>query len=322
MTGVLRAKVGGNWVDIVGGSPNAANPYNALGMIAYAYSTAAQVGIPVTQTLIQGLQVTFTPVVGRRYKTTMSVMVLAHAGATAQIPVAQITDATGVARQQRNTSAIAGDSYVHLFCEVFETFSTTAPVTRQGRASISSGTMDTIVDPALYPNFISVEDAGPVGINGLGPLPANSVIEASWVPVMTTSIAAGTFGNSTVDAKYQRIGQWCSWELFIAFGTTWSGGTGQMSFSAPFPTAQQTLFTSKLYIPSVGWDMPGVGYITASTMQPLFPPNLTSTAVQGLRNADGTSTPGTGIPQAPGVFPMAQPGSLLMSGRYRIAPGS
>jgi len=166
------------WVDSDAPSPSSATDMrwnSAWGVLGYSNSTAAQTGVGATATVIQGLQVTFTPVVGRRYKTTVSLMVLAHAGGTAATPVTQITDTAGFGYQQRNTVTPAGDSYQHLFCEVIETFASTTPVTRQCRISIGAGSMETVVNATGFPNFISVEDVGPVSQNGAGPAQPASV---------------------------------------------------------------------------------------------------------------------------------------------------
>jgi hypothetical protein len=152
---------------------------------------------------------------------------------------------------------------------------------------------------------------------------APTSVEGTWVPTISSlGTSQPAYGNSVVTANYQRIGMWVDFEYYVAFGSTWNGGTGQIGIAAPFPNAGQPTIYCKLYMPSMPWDFPGSGYIAGSIIRPLFPPNNTNGNLGGLSNANNTAANGTGNPLTPGLYPMATPGSLLINGKYRIAPGS
>lgn len=152
---------------------------------------------------------------------------------------------------------------------------------------------------------------------------APTSIEGTWTPTISSlGTAQPSYGNSDVRAYYQRIGMWVDLEYYIAFGSTWNGGNGQIGIVAPFPNASQPTIYCKLFIPGCGWDLAGSGYIANNIIRPLFCASPTNSNLGGLSNANSSSTSGTGNPLAPGVYPMASPGSLILNAKYRIAPGS
>jgi len=201
MSGVLKAKVGGQWVPIIGSgmSGEVARWNSAWGVVVQAVQTAAQNGMGATATDITGLTVTFVPVVGRRYKTTLSFMGLQNVGNSVTVPV--IADGANVVKQQRNDTINSG-CYFHANLSVVETFATATAVVRKGRYSTTLGNTDLIVDSTLFPNFIVVEDVGPVTPSAVAPPNPTP----AWIPLTFT----GTWGNADTTnyntAAYRSIG--------------------------------------------------------------------------------------------------------------------
>ena len=197
MSGVLKAKVGGQWVPIIGSgmSGEVARWNSAWGVVVQAVQTAAQNGMGATATDITGLTVTFVPVVGRRYKTTLSFMGLQNVGNSVTVPV--IADGANVVKQQRNDTINSG-CYFHANLSVVETFATATAVVRKGRYSTTLGNTDLIVDSTLFPNFIVVEDVGPVTPSAVAPpnpTPAwtNATLQNSWVNVSSSTFTSARY---------------------------------------------------------------------------------------------------------------------------------
>ncbi len=190
MTGILRARVNGAWVDVTsatGGTgtdevwigtddPIVANPTielwydsdddpaatdranfwnSAWGVVAYSYATGGDPGFTAVSD-IPGCSVTFNPVVGRRYRTIGTAM---FGQTTTSICELAITDGANTMLQQHGAAANAYHNYAVQFVE---SFSTTTAVTRKLRADPGgSGTL-TVVNSFSRTAWIVVEDIGPV----------------------------------------------------------------------------------------------------------------------------------------------------------------
>lgn len=204
MTGVLKAKVGGVWVPIVGSGMSAetARWNSAWGIVAYGPVTAAQTGIAASNVDITGASVTFTPVAGRRYKTTFSVMVLSTiaAGNVAHV-VPQIVDSTLTVIQQRNCTYTSGGLYSHAYLEVIESGLPAVATLRKARLSITSGTVDTVIG-GNYPAFLCVEDVGPAIYN---PAPTPPQTPGAWTNLTLLNGWVNAGGIHPV-AQYRLLG--------------------------------------------------------------------------------------------------------------------
>lgn len=159
---------------------NPARWNSAWGTVATARKANDQLGIASgTQIDITGLSVTFTPVVGRRYRTVLSILTNLNAFANAATLVPRITDASNVTVQQRNVSAPINTSCwqpVHM--ELEETFASTVVVTRKARIGIDVGagaTADIYGGGTTFPAFITVDDVGPVSLASQPPAQPASV---------------------------------------------------------------------------------------------------------------------------------------------------
>ena len=131
----LKARIGGTWVPVGGGStadevwigtntptdsttelwydtdePNLYEPdtsrwNSAWGVVGRAVNTAGMTGIGATPTDVTGLTVTFTPVAGRQYRTVISWLAVTNVSGTV-VPL--ITDGANTTFMQRNYTVQGG----------------------------------------------------------------------------------------------------------------------------------------------------------------------------------------------------------------------
>lgn len=135
----------------------APHPATAWGEVAYAQATTTQSGIGATVTNLTSLTVTFTALAGRKYKTTGYLPFISQNTATGAQDL-YITDGSNNLKQRATNKLLAA-----IFAPVtiiLREVPGAGSVTRKLRLSTSSGTVDSLADPA-YPAFILVEDIGP-----------------------------------------------------------------------------------------------------------------------------------------------------------------
>jgi len=170
IAGVLKAKVGGQWVPIVGSgmSAEAARWNSAWGVVAEAAAVTDQGGIVGTFITLNSLSVTFVPVVGRRY--IYRVKVELQSTVAGDVPVLSLTNEAN-ASFDRHTGRLGGTATeTWAWTSMTEAFSTTASVTRRLGLSRAIGT-GTLTATADYnrPNKLIVEDVGPITPSAVAP---------------------------------------------------------------------------------------------------------------------------------------------------------
>ncbi len=240
-----------------------------------------------------------------------------------QIVVPRILDGAGTTLQQRNQTMFDLGTYFPIHVEHIDENLPAVATIRKASWSADRGYVS-FVTGDYFPAYITVEDIGPVTMSSPPPeLPPTMVTEGTWPVIMSsTGTNQPVFGNSVVNAYYQRIGQWCSVEISVQFGSSYVGSAGgQDQFDLPFPAAGQPTFACKLWMPLVGWDMAGSGYIVGRLLRPLFGSTPTDSDLAGLHNADATAMNGTGNPRTPGYYTMHEGGSILITARYLIQAG-
>jgi len=197
-SGVLKAKVGGQWVPIIGSgmSAESARWNSAWGIIAYAQKTADQGGFGGTILDISGLIATFTPVVGRRYVTTASWMFQTNSSSPTTV-VALLRDGANAILQQRNMVFAAGAWASHAYIQVVETGLAAVSATRRASWQTTVGTVDVFAN-ATYPAFIEVRDVGPVTPSAVAPpnpTPAwiTPTLLNGWVNVSSSTFTSARY---------------------------------------------------------------------------------------------------------------------------------
>ena len=176
------------WVDTddVGlTDPNTARWNSAWGIVGYAQIIANQT--ISTAGDVAGLSVTFTPVVGRRYKTTISMLIVA--GNTAGIIVPRIFDGTSGNIQQRNYT-VGINGYFDASTELIESGLAAVLTVRKANLDLATTTAQVLASPVI-PSFFSVEDIGPASLAAPPPTPPSV-----WVPLPLAS------GWSTVSTDW------------------------------------------------------------------------------------------------------------------------
>jgi hypothetical protein len=147
-----------------------------------------------------------------------------------------------------------------------------------------------------------------------------------WIAYQTTwaaSISPPSIGNGILRSFYRRSGSSCEVSIFLTFGSTSSGGTGNITFSLPFQSAmpvEEAFGFAKIYTAFdgtnfVGWGLIAPGGAVVFVMMPI---NATDNRTAFMRNADATSLPNTGVPQIAGHYPLENGGNLHIRGSYRV----
>lgn len=128
--------------------------YTAWGTVGYAAQTSTQTGF-TTETDISGVSVTFTPVSGRRYRSTLRVPV-ADCAAVSTLAGLIYNGATRVGQGNQSIAAGAGTNHTVQAIHTGLSGSTTL----KGRF-ISTGGSATLTATADIPIWLLVEDIGP-----------------------------------------------------------------------------------------------------------------------------------------------------------------
>jgi hypothetical protein len=216
MSGVLKAKVGGVWVPIVGSGMTAevARWNSAWGVVAQASATSSQMGFGNTITNVTGLAVAFTPVAGRTYRTTATLEVYVTSGAGTLVSCF-ILDGPGNGMGQRDFSTTAVNQYVPLHAEILDVGLATTLTYRKVALQAVAGAMQT-VSSMMQAGRIMVEDVGPTIYNPAPP-PVNT--PTAWVaPALLNGWTQQGGGYTKIG--YRKIG-----DIVYLRGNVASGGT-------------------------------------------------------------------------------------------------
>ena len=162
-----------------------------------------------------------------------------------------------------------------------------------------------------------IRDIGPV----VGSIPAvgsPTTAWQSWTPTWTCDNTPPSVGNGTMIARYVQIGKVVTVQMFLSFGSTTSGGTGNWHFTLP--------------VQCVGWEQQlvvkgytnagnfvGSGHAQGGSVTPYLPVSSSSCSMLVVRNTDATAAHGTGIPVAPGNYTFTTSGNLVIFGTYEAA---
>lgn len=176
------------------------------------------------------------------------------------------------------------------------------------------------VEAALLSGGVAAPGAGDVlAVSG-----RVSTIEGAWTaynPNWTCSGLAPAVGNGTLSGRYRKVGRTVDLDVFLLFGSTTTGGTGNWSFTLPFATSadREHPFSIKLWCGSGNYV--GAAYTPAgqSVVTPMAPLSATSSVLDIVRNANTSNTAGTGIPLVSGAYSFAANHNLSIYGRYEAA---
>ncbi|HET9667277.1 MAG TPA: hypothetical protein VFP09_10990, partial [Desertimonas sp.] len=244
----LKARIGGEWVDVGGaggpeevfvGDAEPALTYDlwvdtdepvamtddlrwnaAWGMIAFAHTSA--VGTQTISTIalvdVTGLSVTWTPVVGRRYRTTVTLLAR-KITATGDISVV-VADAANT-NLGGSVMTLGINGYGPTTLQIVDVPATAAPLTR--KVQVHPGSASAVITPVTgYYSMIVVEDIGPASafVPAPDPTPAwtNVTFTGTWV----------NFGGLTQATQYRKIGD----QVYVR-GFVKSGTIGTSAFTLP-----------------------------------------------------------------------------------------
>jgi len=242
----LKARIGGTWVDVGGGGagadevwvgpntptdaanelwvdtddPNMTDPdtarwNSAWGIVGYATNTTGQTVSPGAEVDVTGLSVTFVPVVGRRYRTTISWLASASA---AMVLTGLVSDGANAIVMQRNYTLQAA-AFLHPDVSVVESGLVAVPTVRKARALLSNtaSTLGVVASPT-YPAFISVEDVGPVS-------PATAPAAPASVWTNLTLINGWTWiGGGWAIPSYRKVGDVVEVQGLVIRGSAMTSG--------------------------------------------------------------------------------------------------
>lgn len=223
MAGVLKAKVGGQWVPIVGSGMTAevARWNSAWGVVATA-STQTQQSI-TTVVDLNGLSVTLTPPTGRMLLVTLSVVMQCDT-VNKRMDV-MITDAPNTVYMLRSASSstVSGDETIVVQAYVP---ATGVAMTFKGRAQVGSGTMTMTGGRG---SFIAVEDVGPVIYNAA---PAPIGTPTAWT-APTFQNGWTNYGSGFQTAAYRQVGDIVSLRGIVAKPSALSNNSSSMVCTLP-----------------------------------------------------------------------------------------
>ena len=160
---------------------------SAWGAVGYALITADQTISAAGD--VAGLSITFTPVAGRRYKTTISMLIVS--GNTAGIIVARILNGDGYVVQQRNYT-VGINYYFDASCELVESDLPAVPTVRKANLDLATTTAQ-ILASEFIPAFILVEDIGPVALSVPPPTQPDDTLNRTRWNTSWGIVATGTF---------------------------------------------------------------------------------------------------------------------------------
>ncbi|MFC5187139.1 hypothetical protein [Actinomadura harenae] len=113
-----------------------------------------------------------------------------------------------------------------------------------------------------------------------------------YSPVLTAATTNPTLGaGSALAGSYYKLGRSCDFELQLTVGSGWAGGTGQYSFSLPFPAAasgRAQFVSCKLFDSTAGGSQHwlGIGSIASggTTASLLVPIGTADGSLRGVSN--------------------------------------
>lgn len=152
----------------------------------------------------------------------------------------------------------------------------------------------------------------------------------TWTPTMhnssSSAVAVGSGGSQI--GRYRLTGKTCSFQATWTFaGPDVNGRTGQLVFDLPPSAAGANIGglgqtgPCSLFVPATSenylgfWTIPAGG----TTAQPHFPKDRATAAMSFFQNSDTTGGSGTGVPNIPGAWPLANGGQMTASGSYQTA---
>lgn len=144
----------------------------------------------------------------------------------------------------------------------------------------------------------------------------------TYTPTWTAVNTAPGIGNGVLTGRYLLIGRTCLLWIYIQFGSTTSGGTGEWAFSLPFAASGNE---SAQVIPSkcttgAGGFVGAAEILTGSqgVVMPNMPQSASNASVARVRNADSSGAAGTGVPLLSGGYAFTNGMWLLVEGIYEV----
>lgn len=176
-----------------------------------------------------------------------------------------------------------------------------------------------------WPNLTPDPADGPAAFRALA-----DAIQEDWTDDTITAYTPGwtSAGGSAANLVdrigwYRREGAWCDVGVYLSFGPSTNGGTGQLTVTLPFPGATLTeqLLLAKLWVPSMTYDFAGVGVITSGSASVVtrFPTSASDARTLPWQSTNGAGTAGTGVPAAPSQATIQNGGNFSLHGRYKVA---
>ena len=195
MTGVLRAKVGGNWVDVIGGAPQQPDWYNALGVRVIA-PHIGNVTIPASNVAYVTGRLNFTTVIGRRYR------IHWHCRAIGITTTGDTALAFNLFDGSTNTNLIGDWHNSRLNYDNVDLF-TLLDGDGLAHSWAIQATTDTHTAITVFDDSgpFYIEDVGPN--TAIGPAAPLTVPPPVWTPL---TLASGWTARSTAPPQYRLIG--------------------------------------------------------------------------------------------------------------------
>lgn len=150
---------------------------------------------------------------------------------------------------------------------------------------------------------------------------------ATYTPVWACAGAAPSLGNGVLKGRWRRRGRLVDVHVYLAAGSTTTGGTLGTSFSLPVAARNapgETFLLAKLYAAGNGSLWIGYGQVApnATVATVWFPTSASSSALGQLSNAGSSNIAGSGVPAISGQYVLPNGANVVVCGSYEAAAAS
>ena len=193
-------------------------------------------------------------------------------------------------------------------------------------AHTGSATAATVVR-AQEGSTLRAHNSGEFWVAGPTPMDSFPWNWTAYTPTWTAVTSNPSVGNGTLTSAYMLYGSTCFLSIYLAFGSTTSGGKGAWSFTLPSGITSAAIGQSiPALILTTGnsvtalWN--AVGQISPSSTSLIPATNIISTSSNMLdvQNTDSTGAGGTGVPNVGGGdVPFKNLSSITISGAFQTA---
>jgi hypothetical protein len=150
-------------------------------------------------------------------------------------------------------------------------------------------------------------------------------VAQTYTPVFATAGGTPAVGNGSLFGRYFRRGRQIDFSINFVFGSTTNGGTGPMTFTAPFTALNLVGYEPEILLKAwtLGGNYVGFAYVPSnSTTINLFAPVSSSNCLMGqVQNANSAGTLGTGVPAVSGSLTFSTGSNININGTYEANVG-